>query len=524
MALQSGYMLHGAYEIVRIIGQGGFGITYEARHIRFNTRHAVKEYFPIGVAERSGTTVQPAEGSTCRENFARGLESFIREAQTLAGFSHPNIVSVQDFFQENGTAYLVMPFLVGETLDAVLQKCPGSKMGFQAVRQWLGPMLDGLAAVHAKGFMHRDIKPSNIYLTGNAVPILIDFGAARSDLGQLTHGFTIAFTPEYAPPEQHTTIANSQGPWTDIYAVGAVMYRCLMGTPPPDSNTRQLAVLHGQKDPVELSRKNIAAASDGNVAGIITRCLDLNSRTRIRSVGDLKKLLALDVSPRAEGTPGKTAGTEKAAAEKKNRDKSVPKKSASWKVIIASFFAAGTLLFACILFFSNNVSDRSGEEILSLVLEKGMENDGNKKTKVLKKSKEWYSYVCEDKGVRQFILVRTDKGREMLLVYLSKEFYSLGIRTNINVNEKNDKKLNCIISIDNVKKYTADISKEREQDCVFYELLNLKNVDIFEKMKSGKSIHFLISEENSPAYDISFSLLGFSAVFEDAVSYVNQNL
>lgn len=316
MVLAQRTLLHGSYEIVDVLGQGGFAVTYKARHIKLNTYHAIKEYFPRGTAERHKKSVQPAEGAENRDNFAKGLDSFLREAQTLTRFSHPNIVSVQDYFQENGTAYLVMPYLAGETLDAVLKKCPGSKMTVQGVKQWLLPLLDGLAALHAKNFLHRDIKPTNIYLTGNATPILIDFGAARSDMGQLTHGFTIVFTPEYAPPEQHTAIASSQGPWTDIYAVGAVMYRCLMGTPPPDSNTRQLAVIHGEKDPVEHACPALTAASDSQMARIVTRCLDLNSKTRIRSVRELQTLLKAALS-------GQDGGTQKPIIELKE---SVPAK------------------------------------------------------------------------------------------------------------------------------------------------------------------------------------------------------
>lgn len=292
MVLAKGTLLHGSYEIVNVLGQGGFAVTYEARHIKLNTNHAIKEYFPRGVAERSGKTVRPAEGEENRDNFARGLDSFLREAQTITRFSHPNIVAVQDYFQENGTAYLVMPYLAGETLQTVLKRCPGSKMKMAGIKQWLMPLLDGLATLHADNFLHRDIKPSNIYITGNATPILIDFGSARSTLGQLTHGLTVVLTPEYAPPEQHTAIASSQGPWTDIYAVGAVMYRCLMGKAPADSNTRQLAVINGEKDPVEAAYSELAAASDPEVARIITQCLDLNSKKRIRTVRELQRRLA----------------------------------------------------------------------------------------------------------------------------------------------------------------------------------------------------------------------------------------
>jgi len=233
--LAKGYTIEG-YRIVRVLGAGGFGITYLATEIAIDRPVAIKEYLPNGIAARSRDDVSVAPlTSADHENFQWGLDRFRREAQTLVAFQHPNIVSVYRFFEANGTAYLVMDYEDGDSLSAILEK--RKTLPEDEVHSILVPLLSGLEHVHKAGFLHRDIKPGNIYLRRNGSPVLLDFGAARLAVGARSQSLTSIVSAGYAPFEQYTTRGN-QGPWTDIYALGGVLYRAITGQRPPDAPDR----------------------------------------------------------------------------------------------------------------------------------------------------------------------------------------------------------------------------------------------------------------------------------------------
>ena len=225
----------GRYEIVGVLGQGGFGITYRARDTQLDREVALKEYLPVALAVRQdGASVLP-RSTEVAEDFGWGRERFIEEGRTLATLHEaPSIVQVFDFLEENGTAYIVMELLRGETLDERIKaEGPLSPAELDAI---LWPLLEGLRQVHEIGFLHRDIKPANVLLGDENRPTLIDFGASRAAMADRTVAMTAIFTPGYAAPEQFS--AAKQGPWTDIYGLAATLYHAITGKAPPNAFDR----------------------------------------------------------------------------------------------------------------------------------------------------------------------------------------------------------------------------------------------------------------------------------------------
>ena len=231
-------VLNGQFVVGKVLGKpGGFGITYLGWDINLATPVAVKEYLPRDYAGRDSDHASVMAHS--REDaslFRFGLEQFLQEARTLARFDHPNVVRTRSFFEQNGTAYLVMDYLQGVNLSEYLN-ARGGRLSEQQAAEIMLPILDGLQEVHAKGFLHRDIKPQNIYVTSNGRPILLDFGAARQAMGERSRSLSVVLTPGFSPYEQYHR-RGEQGPWTDIYALAATYYYLLTGHAPPDAPER----------------------------------------------------------------------------------------------------------------------------------------------------------------------------------------------------------------------------------------------------------------------------------------------
>jgi serine/threonine protein kinase/formylglycine-generating enzyme required for sulfatase activity len=251
-SLQPGHLVHW-YKIVKILGQGGFGITYLAVDTNLNQKVAIKEYLPIELAVRdSNNSLYPI--SDDREHqFSWGLERFIAEAQTLAKFDHHNIVRVLTVFEANNTGYMLMRYEEGESLQDILKA--KKTLDEKTLKNILFPILDGLEKVHAAGFIHRDIKPANIYIRSNGTPVLLDFGAARQSLGEETKTLTSMVSSGYAPFEQYFSKSDQQGPWTDIYGLGATMYRGITSKLPIDAVDRSNTIL-------QLSEDTLVSASE----------------------------------------------------------------------------------------------------------------------------------------------------------------------------------------------------------------------------------------------------------------------
>ncbi len=232
--LPSGYKLL-EYQVERTLGGGGFGITYLARDVNLDLPVAIKEYFPSESVTRVANHAVRVRGDSPEivNQYQWGLERFLDEARALATFRHPNIVRVLRYFSQNDTAYIVMEYESGDPLKRwVPQNAPLSQRALLSI---VYPLLDGLEAVHKTGFLHRDIKPDNIYVRANGTPVLLDFGAARRVTAN--HDMTNIVSPGFAPFEQYHSQGN-QGPWTDVYSLGAVMYWMTTGKKPLESASR----------------------------------------------------------------------------------------------------------------------------------------------------------------------------------------------------------------------------------------------------------------------------------------------
>lgn len=276
----------GEYQLKSVLGAGGFGMTYLAWDANLEKHVAIKEYLPGDMAVRAlDGSVVPV--STDQHNDYRwGLERFIQEARTLARFSHPHIVRVNRYFESNGTGYMVMDYEEGESLNQWLKRAP---LPAEAeLRRILLPLLDGLTAVHAENFLHRDIKPSNIFIRSGGSPVLLDFGAARATGGG-TRSMTAVLTPGYAPLEQYGA-EGKQGPWSDIYAMGGVLFRAVTDRNPPDAVSR----LQGDSvsEALAATRSRYSAA----LISAIEKAMAIKPELRPQSVPLWKKMLETELA------------------------------------------------------------------------------------------------------------------------------------------------------------------------------------------------------------------------------------
>ena len=278
------------YELREVLGGGGFGITYRAWDSRLHRDVAIKEFLPKDLALREPgiTAVLVRSGQGEDNQFA--LDRFLEEARTLAQFRHPNIVRVTDYFEANNTAYLVMDYERGRSLSQWLAEHPGP-VPEATLRQWLAPLLHGLCKVHQSGYLHRDIKPGNIYLRDGGEPLLIDFGSARQAVGRHSRSVAGVISAGYAPVEQYGSDASKQNARTDLYALGATLYRCISGADPVDAPTRQSALNNDDPDPLTPAAE-IGEGYSAPLLGLIDELLRLRSKDRPQSAAAVQQQLA----------------------------------------------------------------------------------------------------------------------------------------------------------------------------------------------------------------------------------------
>jgi hypothetical protein len=288
----------GEFELTGVLGEGGFGIVYLAWDHSLERRVALKEYMPSALAARTAGSAVSVKSERHRETFEAGRKSFVNEAKLLAQFDHPSLVKVYRFWEANGTAYMVMPFYEGVTLKDRLradQKPPPEEW----LMSLLAPLTEALAVIHAERCYHRDIAPDNvILLAGSNRPLLLDFGAARRVIGDMTQALTVILKPGYAPVEQYAEAPGmKQGPWTDIYALAASVYYAIVGRTPPPSVSRLMS-----DDFVPLAEAAAGRYSESFLAAI-DKALRVKPDERTQSVAELRADLGLEqVAARQEAT------------------------------------------------------------------------------------------------------------------------------------------------------------------------------------------------------------------------------
>ena len=266
-SLPVGTVLDNRYKIEAILGEGGFGVTYKAHDSELDYTVVIKEFLPQECAARAGDSVTVQARTNRTDDYEYGLTRFIEEARTLAKFQHNNIVRVSNFVKSNGTAYFVMDYAEGEDLSDWLKK--HEVLNEDIILKIVTPILEGLAEVHKTGLMHRDIKPGNIFMRKQGGPMLIDFGAARQALGEHSKSISAIISMGYAPPEQYSS-HGKQGSYTDLYAVGAVLYKLITGNTPIESSVRSHAKAEDEADPLTPAIE----AGQGKVADWLLQLTD----------------------------------------------------------------------------------------------------------------------------------------------------------------------------------------------------------------------------------------------------------
>ncbi len=290
----------GSYSVGRLLGRGGFGLTYLGADNRLGRQIALKEFFPPG-AVRQGTTVVPPS-TLAAPDYAAATRRFLHEAQVLARFQHPSIVAVYAAFQENGTAYMVMEYLRGETLGQRLER-DRQPLAEDELIALARPLAEALDRVHAAGVLHRDIKPENIVVANGAAPkrpVLIDFGAARDFVHGATIRQSVVLTPGYAPLEQYGERAR-RGPYTDIYAFAATLYHLATGTQPAAAIDRAVGI--ELKPPRDLNRRLSPAFNQA-----LLHALEMNVEQRPQSASEFFRELVT-----ATQVPGYSGATRRLA-------------------------------------------------------------------------------------------------------------------------------------------------------------------------------------------------------------------
>ncbi|MBL8315691.1 MAG: serine/threonine protein kinase [Rubrivivax sp.] len=288
------------YQILGLLGEGGFGIVYLAMDVLLERQVAIKEYLPTSIAWRGTGNLQVAvRVARDQDTFALGLRSFVNEARLLARFDHPSLIKVHRFWEENGTAYMVMPFYRGRTLQRTLERL-GRRPTEAELRAWLAPLMDALQVMHAEKCYHRDISPDNVLITESG-PMLLDFGAARRVIGDVQRALTVVLKPGFAPIEQYgDTPGLKQGAWTDVYALAGMLFAAITSRRPPPAVARLM------DDPMPKVGEVAVGQYSAAFLQAIDRGLALMPKDRPQSVAEFRALMD---DPDYVAPPGEPAVT-----------------------------------------------------------------------------------------------------------------------------------------------------------------------------------------------------------------------
>ncbi len=290
------------YRIVKKIASGGFSIVYLAYDAEGNAV-AIKEYLPSALALRQEGELIPAVSKNNLPVFRIGLKCFFEEGRALARISHPNVVSVLNFFRANETVYMVMAYESGHSLQEHIarQRAKGGRIGEAFIRQIFTQVLKGLREVHANQLLHLDLKPANIYLRTDGTPMLLDFGAARQTINTEALMLTPMYTPGFAAPEL-TVKTEPLGPWTDVYGIGASMFACMAGSPPQPADQRR----KDDRMADHFNRLHLRYAP--GLVELVRKALAVDPLQRPQSLFELQKGLQELPLPAAAAVPPAPAG------------------------------------------------------------------------------------------------------------------------------------------------------------------------------------------------------------------------
>jgi len=298
--LPAGTVLNGEYKVIRLLGSGGFGNTYLALDTTLDREVAIKEYFPSELVYRSGPETARLKTAAFENNFKWGRDRFVQEGRTLARFRHPNIVRVFRTFDANDTSYMVLEFVNGADMEVWLKNL-AHRPSQADLDLLVSPLLDALEMVHGAGILHRDIKPANIYIRKeDGAPVLLDFGAARYSVGEMTGTTAAIVSRGYSPHEGYATDAKLQGPWTDLYGLSATLYRSLSGEAPPEAAGR---VLDDTMQPAAAIIPD-AAAYRAEFLGAIDWGLAVLPKNRPQNVSEWRAHLLPGAPPLPAGATG----------------------------------------------------------------------------------------------------------------------------------------------------------------------------------------------------------------------------
>ena len=284
LGLPENTILDGGYRIARVVGSGGFGITYEAEDINLATHVAIKEYYPFDFGDRDAAMSVRPRSDRHKSTFDWGRSNFLLEARTLARFEHPSIVRVSRVFEANSTAYMVMRFEQGKNFEAWL-KALGRPPTQDELDRIAAPLLDALEMMHAQNFLHRDIAPDNIIVRPDGTPVLLDFGTARRAVAEKSRALTGIVKAGYSPQEQYASDSRLQGPWSDLYAFGGTLYRAVTGKAPEE------ATLRFDEDHMASAAQAAKGSYRRGFLAAIDSCLKVRHSERPRSVAQLRPLL-----------------------------------------------------------------------------------------------------------------------------------------------------------------------------------------------------------------------------------------